>query len=82
MKGRPTQKKRHPNKSTICANSFGTVCANSPPFSRENGRKSLSKLFVQTIFIWVGGSFWVGRLPLRKGDYEDFLEKCPHNPHI
>ena len=58
MKGRP-QKNTHPNKSTVCANNFGTVCTNCPPSSllnkQKTSRKSLHKLFVQTVFIWVGG---------------------------
>ena len=60
MKGRPTRKKTtHPNKNTVCANNFGTVCTNCPPFvplkQAEKRQKSLRKLFVQTVLIWVGG---------------------------
>ena len=57
--GDPPEKATHPNKSTVCANNFGTVCTNCPPFSLENkqkrGRRVCAKLFVQTVFIWVGG---------------------------
>ena len=58
MKRRPTQKTNHPNKSTVSANNFGTGCTNCPPFSlfkkQKTSKKSLRKLFVQTVFIWVG----------------------------
>ena len=68
MKGRPTKETKdtttHPNKSTIC----GTICTNCPPVplssKQKMGRKSLHKLFVQTISIWVGVFFGVGCLPL------------------
>ena len=68
MQGRPTQKTTHPNKSTVCANNFGTICTNCrPPYpfkiSRRHAKRvcanCLCKLF---LFGWV--VFWVGHLPL------------------
>ena len=51
----PPKKTPHPNTNTVSANNFGTVCANCPPISLENkqktNRKSLPKLFAQTVFI-------------------------------
>ena len=34
-KGETHPRTIHPNKSTVCANNFGTVCTNSPPFFRQ-----------------------------------------------
>ena len=39
MKGKPTQKITHPNKNTVCASAFGTVCRNCAPFSSKTSRK-------------------------------------------
>ena len=63
----PKKKTTHPNKNTVCANNFGTVCTNYPPFPFKTSRKGgsevcancLCKLF---LFGWV--VFWVGRRPL------------------
>ena len=48
MKGRPTPKNTHPNKNTVCANNFGTVCANCTPFPLKISR-SAQKEFAQTV---------------------------------
>ena len=39
LKGRPTPKNNRPNKSTVCANNFGTVCTNRPPLSLKNKQR-------------------------------------------
>ena len=64
MKGRPTPNNTHPNKNTVCANNFGTICAKSPPFfpskQAENGRKSFAQTVCANCF-YLGGCFvgWV-----------------------
>ena len=61
MKGRPTQKNTHPNKNSL-HKQFGQTISGQfvqtvpifPLKQAENREKSLPKLFVQTVFIWVG----------------------------
>ena len=43
----PIRKNTHPNKNTICANNFGTICTNCPPFFLSNKQKQ--KEFAQTV---------------------------------
>ena len=43
----------HPNKNTVCANNFGAVCENCPPYSwktkQKQPQKELRNLFVQIV---------------------------------
>ena len=71
MGRRPTQKTTHPNKNNLHKQFAQTLL---PLFSayfkgKWGGQfvQTVPKLFaqtVQTVFIWVGGFFGVGRLPL------------------
>ena len=84
MKGKPTQKNTHPNKSTICANNFGTICTNCPPFpcktSRQQPKRACTNclciLFFNQFFIWVF-CFGVGCLPLILTLFADFCLCLP-----
>ena len=62
MKGRPTQKTTHSNKNSLqkqctqtISGQFLQIVPLFPLKYAENRQKSLRKLFVQTVFIWVGG---------------------------
>ena len=72
MKGRPTQKNAHPNKNSLHKQFAQTISGQFvqtvhlfPLEQAENRQKSLRKLFVQTVFIWVGG-FWGGSPSLER----------------
>ena len=65
MKGRPTQKTNHPNKSTVCTNNFGTICTNCPPFPFKISRtqaKIICANCLCKLFLFGRVLFWVGRL--------------------
>ena len=99
-RGDPPKKPTHLNKGTVCANNFGTVCTNCPPISQnkqKRGRKSLRKLFAQTVFIWVGGFLdglpsleknQVGKIsetfvpPTSRNGTRQAADCCPYNSHI
>ena len=61
--GEPPQRNTHPNKS-VCVKNRNSLYKLSPPLFpleyAETGRRSLRKLFVETVFVWAGFLFgWV-----------------------
>ena len=59
-------KTTHPNKNTVCANNFGKVCTNCPPFPFKISRKQAKRVCANCFYLG-GWFFWVGRLPLQEG---------------
>ena len=60
----PAKKPPPPNKSAVCANNFGTVDTNCPPFfslqnKQKGGRRVCANCLCKIAFIWVG-VFWGG----------------------
>ena len=75
------KKTTHPNKNTVCAKNFGTVCTNCPPFPLEQAENK-QKEFAQTVCancFYSGGCFLGGLPPFEKAPDPFCSRKFPLN---